>query len=275
MRFFCNFSVLLCSIVFFFYSCDKDKKITNPPATENPPPVVPSDSLSSGEKGVLKVKFHNEVDGEPLVLDKDYTSPNGETFSVTMFDYYISNIVLTKNDNSVVVINEQYQIIRQSDEITRTITLSDIPVGSYKAMKLLLGVDSLRNTSGAQTGGLDVGYASDMYWTWSQGYIFMKLEGSSPASSTPEQHIAYHMGGAHGPYKTQREFLFNFENNPVNISTAKTPTVILSTNVNEVFKTPLTISFSEHPVVLTAGTKEARMIADNYSDMIQFEKIQY
>ena len=40
-----------------------------------------------------------------------------------------------------------------------------------------LGVDSLRNVTGVQTGALDP--AMDMYWTWNTGYVMAKLEAAA------------------------------------------------------------------------------------------------
>ncbi len=244
--------------------CKKDKKMEPVPEPENPKvtPVVTS-------PGGLKIQFNTTVDSDSLVLGKTYVNANGDAFTVSKFNYYISNIVLTKNDNSLVTINNFYQIIKQSDIVSRTINLTGIPEGSYKALKLMLGVDSARNRSGAQTGGLDVAYASDMYWSWNQGYIFLKLEGASPAAPSTNE-ISYHIGGYGGAYKTQREFVFNFVVEQLTVAASKTPTLNLLVNVNELFKNPTQVSFALNPTITSPGTKDAKMIADNYADMIKF-----
>jgi len=253
--------IFVLPLVMFLQFCKKDKKTD--PEPEPDPKVTPV--VTSPES--MKIQFSNLVDADPLVLDKKYVSPKGDTFSVSKFNYYISNIVLTKNDNSVVAVNNLYQIIKQSDEASRTINISGIPEGSYKAIKLMLGVDSARNRSGAQTGGLDIAYASDMYWNWNQGYIFLKLEGTSPASASNQ--ISYHIGGYGGTYKAQREFVFNFVTEQMNIAASKTPTLNLTVNVNEMFKSPTQVDFAIKPTIASPG-QDAQMIADNYADMIKF-----
>jgi hypothetical protein len=71
------------------------------------------------------------------------------------------------------------------------------------AVRFLFGVDSLTSVSGAYGGALDP--TQGMYWTWQSGYIFLKMEGWSPASPGRKQEFHYHIGGYGGPFKAQRE----------------------------------------------------------------------
>lgn len=263
------FKVLLVALptTLLFPSCEKDKK-----TAEEPEPVTPIvNPPASGVTGTMKVEFHNFVDADPLVYGKLYKNPHGDPYTVSKFNYYISNIVLTKNDNSKVTIANQYQIIEQADDTTRTVKLNGVPEGSYKSISLVLGVDSARNNSGAQNGGLDPNYASDMYWGWNQGYIFLKLEGNSDSSASKS--ITFHMGGSKGTYKTQREMSIDFVAAEASVSKTSTPTLHLNVNVNEMFKSPNLIAFSVNSNAQSAGTKLAKVIADNYADMIKFGSI--
>jgi hypothetical protein len=56
-----------------------------------------------------------------------------------------------------------------------------------------LGVDSIRNVSGIQTGALDP--LKGMFWTWNSGYVMAKLEGSSESSNSAGNRFTYHIGG--------------------------------------------------------------------------------
>ena len=265
MKNFFKATILIPVLILSMQSCQKDKKTAaNPVIDTAVTPVTPTPTATTGN---LKVEFHNMVDAEALELGKSYTNPNAETYSVSKFNYFISNIVLTKNDNSTIKIKNFYQIIKQSDNTSWTFTLNDIPNGSYKSIKVMMGVDSARNRSGAQTGALDVG--DDMYWGWNQGYIFLKLEGTAPTSTLSNNGIEYHMGGYGGVNKTQREYVINFVAEEAVVSGTTTPTLSLQVNVNELFKSPTVISFATDPSVVVPGTK-AKMIADNYADMITF-----
>src|ERR1700749_1242873 len=91
-----------------FVACKKDKK-TDPV----PVPVT---------TGSLKINFDNRVDSMPLVFGQNYRNANGDTFKISKFEYFISNIVLTKNDNSTFVMPNSYHVVRHSDPNTELYT---------------------------------------------------------------------------------------------------------------------------------------------------------
>ena len=107
-----------------------------------------------------------------LHVQQTYINGAGEQFTVRNFRYYISNIVLKNKLQSET--HEGYFLIDQSDDASKEIILQT-NLDSVSAIQFLLGVDSLRNVTGVQTGALDP--AMDMYWTWNTGYVMAKLEG--------------------------------------------------------------------------------------------------
>jgi hypothetical protein len=260
-----SISVLLASLL--FCSCKKDET-TDKPATPAPTPA-PTPITSYGN---LKIQFTNYVDDQTFVLGTSFQNPAGEAFTATKFNYYISNVVLTKSDNSTLVVKDVYRIVKQDDDTSRLITLRNIPSGNYKSIKLMLGIDSASNNSGAHSGGLDFDYASDMFWGWNQGYIFLKLEGSASSSTLTNNKIEYHIGGYGGVNKTQKNYELSFGSSQAQVTSSTTPVVSLKVNVNEMFKTPVSLSFVTKPQQTSIGTG-AKMIADNYADMILFDKV--
>ncbi|MES2678601.1 MAG: MbnP family protein [Bacteroidota bacterium] len=249
----CSFCLML-----GFLSCKKDDTSPQP----EPEPVKTA--------GKLKIEFNNMVGDSALVFNKKYINPRGDTFTVTKFNYYISNISVTMEDNSVFNEPESFHVIKHTS-VAPSLLLQNVPAGAYKSIKFTIGVDSARNCSGAQTGGLDpAGAASDMYWSWNTGYIFLKLEGTSPRSTSGE--FAYHIGGYGGANKTQRNFNISFGAGRMNVSTSATPRLVLKTDINEILGSPAMIDFATLPAVMNAGP-DAKMMADNYSDMITIKSI--
>ena len=175
---------LTVALSFVVLSCKKDPVSETPDPLPQPTPV---------ETGTIVVQFRNTVDTALLVYGKNYVNLNGDTFKVSKFNYYISNIVLTKEDNSVFVQPDSYRIIQQSDPASMKVQVTGVPVGNYKSVQLMLGVDSAKNNSGAHTGGLDFTYATDMFWGWNTGYIFLKLEGTAPTSTISSDFFEYHI----------------------------------------------------------------------------------
>lgn len=254
--------ILLLVPMLLALSCKKDTKTTT---SEDPP------TTTTGQTGSLKIELMNMVDTSALVFGTKYLNANGDTFTVSKFNYYISNIVLTKNDNSTVSESNSYHLIRHSSGVN-TISFGSLPEGTYKSIKFMLGVDSARNVSGAQTGDLDPAKATDMFWSWNSGYIFVKLEGNSPQSGDLTKSITYHIGGYGGANKTQRNFNFDLSATPVTVGSASTPTVRLTVDASEMFKNPTKISFATTFNQTSPGTS-ARILADNYADMIRFKYV--
>ncbi|MFM9056381.1 MAG: MbnP family protein [Bacteroidota bacterium] len=122
-----------------------------------------------------------------------YTNAAGESFNVTRLKYYLSNFELIRNDEVKYTLDNGYFLVDESNQATTVLELPDVPPGQYDKIRFLIGVDSTRNVSGAQTGALDP--ANGMFWTWSTGYIFYKLEGKSPASANVDSTFNYHIAG--------------------------------------------------------------------------------
>ncbi len=251
--------ILSITLLVGFISCKKDKKT-----------VLPELTPSTVTYGKLNIEFENVIDTMGLQFGTNYINQNADTFKVSLLQYYISNIVVTNTDNTQFVEPNSYHLIDHSVPLSSVVGLINVPQASYKSISFVLGVDSARNVSGAQTG--DLNQANGMYWPWT-GYIMFKLEGTSlkvPANSNHA--FAYHIGGYGGTLKAQRSFTFNFTTTTANVSTSVTPEIHLQTNVLEVFKTPTVIDLGTTYDV-TSVNNRSKTIADNYSDMIRFKHV--
>jgi len=163
----------------------------------------PEDEINPNDKNAVVVEFENIVGGQRLALNTvTYTNPAGEPFTITRLNYFVSNVKLTKSDGQVVSFPDRYFLIRQADANSLKITLPDVPAGDYIKLDYLIGVDSLRSVAdiSQRTGVLDpASYGDDnMYWSWNSGYIFFKMEGTSPRATTPAQNFQFHIGGFGG-----------------------------------------------------------------------------
>ena len=257
--------ITLLSLMLSFISCKKDTKTA-------PSALVPTSTTTptSSTLGKLNVEFENVVDTIGLQFGTNYVNQNADTFKVSVLQYYISNIVVTNTDNTTFVEPNSYHLIDHSTPLSSIVSLINVPMGSYKSISFMLGVDSTRNVSGAQAG--DLNQANGMYWPWI-GYIMFKIEGTSlkvPASNNYA--YAYHIGGYGGALKAQRNFTFNFVATPANVSTSITPKIHLQTNVLEVFKTPNIIDLGV-TYDITSVNNRSKAIADNYADMIRFKHV--
>lgn len=254
------FTVLFCSVVLL--SC---KKTEAPKPEPLPPPINIVDTTGS-----LNIDITNVVNNNPLVLSSvSYTNANSDTFKIDVLKYYISNIQLTTNTGFTYTQNESYYLIDHSDLKSLRLVLKKIPRANYSSIKFLIGVDSARNNSGAQTGALDV--ANLMYWDWNSGYIMAKLEGTSKQSTHVAKKIEFHLGGFYGPYSSVRKVQLSFPNT-ANVTTIQTPTVNAKAEIAQWFSSPNLIRFSQTSLIMSSNA-DSKKIADNYASMFSITSV--
>ena len=234
---------------------------------------------NSNAKSSLSIEFDNVVGSADLELNNStYTNSSNEQFTITMFKYFISNIVLTNTDGSKYIVpqDSSYFLIDESDPASLSPTVN-VPEGEYAAIDFVLGVDSLRNTKdiSQRTGVLDpTGAASGMYWSWNSGYIFFKMEGVSPASLEVDNAFQYHIG-LFGGYATPT--LNNLKNISINlmsrgvakVKTGESPNIHVLVDALKMFNGQTNISIATHPVVM--GSPFSAQVANNYENMFEHD----
>lgn len=227
-------------------------------------PPAPTDTTTTDGVGKVKLEFSNVVDTSALSLGNQwYINPNGDSFKVNIFNYYISNVRLNGSKGTYTE-NESYHLLKEDLKSSMSFDLSNVPYDTYSSITLMIGVDSARNVSGAQTGALDP--ANDMFWSWSTGYIMVKFEGVAPKSTNVDNLTIFHIGGHAGPWAGQRTVTLNFPT-PIKVEKDAFNHVHIDANVNGLFKSPNEIDFSMINGVMSIG-KESQMIANNYANML-------
>ena len=212
-------------------------------------------------EGKLIISLDHYVGDKVLQFDTlAYKNELGQSFTVTKFKYYLGNICLKKATGNKVT--KDYYLINEEEPASKKIALNNIQEGEYTGIEFILGVDSMHNCSGAQSGALDP--INAMFWAWNTGYIFLKLEGKSPASKSPGNIFEFHIGGYKQPNNCIRTVSLNFDR-PLIISTSAIRELHLKVNVAEILKTPTSIDLSTLSSV--TDFHNATTIADNYMDM--------
>lgn len=199
--------------------------------------------------------------------NETYTNASGDSLEFTTLKYYISNIRLLKTGGEGWSETESYHLVDLSSAATTTITLSDVEAAEYTGIQFLIGVDSARNVSGAQTGALDP--ANNMFWSWNTGYIFLKAEGNSPQSSSGS--FAYHIGGFQGANAGLRWITLDFGANTLIVQEGNENMSHLSVDVKKLFDgSTYTLSTSLVNNQMMVSTTSSS-IADNYAEMFAFD----
>jgi hypothetical protein len=231
--------LILFSLIYITSSCRKDSTLKK----DIQDPVVPK-PIENIKYGSVRIKIANVVGKEMLVLnDSSYFNTNGDLFTVSKFKYYLSNFVLRNANGTAFKQKESYHLIDCQKGSNFTMIIDSVPVGTYNAMNFVLGVDSARNTSGAQTGALDP--ALGMFWSWNQGYIFLMMEGNSPNSTAFGNSLIYHLGGFTQPYNCIRNVNPGFGALDLIVSENKTSTIQIAADMIRMFDSPTLIKFAQ------------------------------
>lgn len=247
-------------ILFLVSSCNKNKD------EETPLPVI--------ERNSVFIILTNKVGAEVLdIAGGNYTNAAGNSFTVSKFKYYISNISFLKVDNTVYTVPANnnssvgYYLVDEEKVNSKVIEIPDIPAGDYQSVSFIIGVDSLRNVSGDQSGALDL--ANGMFWDWNTGYIFLKMEGSSPQASPTD--LTFHIGGFAYPSNTIRKVTLPLTVENITVRKNIPPEIHLFVDLNKMFSGVNTIDFTT--LSNSVGDSNSTKIADNYVNMFSVDHV--
>lgn len=203
--------------------------------------------------------------GAPLKTGNQYyVNALGDTFYIDEFRFYISNVRFSGSHEYPATNSHLFDL---ADTATYSYSVA-VPHGVYQYMHVVIGVDSIANTSGANEGDLDP--MKGMYWAWNSGYIMAKLEGHSKACLTLHHAFEFHIGGYMTPYNTQRTVSLNLRE-PLDARRPQQALIILYADVAKWLND---IDLSKTNSVLIPG-KEAMMMADKYIHMVSVAGISY
>lgn len=134
------------------------------------------------------------VGSAPFQLYTNYPINGIDSIRIEQFKFYVGN---QRGD---------FQLVDASDTTTFSLPFTD--------KVLLIGMDSLANTSGKLDGAFDP--LLGMYWAWNTGYTQLKCKGIYQIAG---KHIPfeYHLGGYKYPYATSLQKWIRLEQNTLGI----------------------------------------------------------
>ncbi len=211
----------------------------------------------------LQLVFQNYFGDSVLQQGQTYTNSFGEPLTISNFKYYVSHMEAGDSAGRFFPVSKEVFLVDELDSASKNIQLM-VTVASIKKIRFLLGVDSLKNVSGVQTGTLDP--LKGMFWIWNSGYIMAKLEGNSSASSAPADYVTYHIGGYKKGENTARVIELNLPmNNAASVITIKA-------DAAKWFKSVHDIKIAVSPICHSPGALAVK-IADNYSTMFSIANV--
>lgn len=267
IRKFIYFFLMLALPAFLFSSCKKEK--TEP-------------DYNDLNLAPLSVEFDNIVGGQNLYLNTgSYTNTAGEIYSLSMLQYYISNIKVKKADGTEYVVpqDSSYFLIKEGEASSRAAKVN-VPEGDYTSITFTVGIDSLRSTMDIdrRTGVLDPSGGMDgMYWGWNSGYIFFKMEGTSdaaPLDPSGQHKFRYHIGGFGGysapTINNIKEITLDLSAGGVaKVRKDRSSNIHLMVDIAKVWGGSPAVSIAANPTVMFS--EYSTTIANNFRDMFRHD----
>lgn len=203
------------------------------------------------------VQFKMMFNNQNFHKDSSYTNSAGEMVQIHRFMFYTTKWKLITASNDTIHLSNEHFLINIEKE--QSMVLPFLKLSNAKKIVFDVGVDSILNTTGIQTGILDP--ALGMFWTWRTGYIMAKLHGVSPQAKTAGNRFSYEVGGFQSPYNSVRTIELELPT-----LHQKSQSLTIKTDLSKWFSGKHIIQIGTTPNCHNAG-KLAMQLADNYSSM--------
>lgn len=214
--------------------------------------------------GSVAFELKNMVGTQPLALDgTTYTTAGGETFTVSTFEYYISNIKLTKSDGTTYAAPHEYHLIDTAKPGSTSFIITNVPAGDYTGVSFVVGVDSTTTKGDPLALPGDLNPANSMYWTWNTGHIFLKLEGTV-TSTSPNKPLTCHIGGYRAPYSAIVTATPSLNGATLPVRAGQVPKLSVAANVLKMFDGATAFTLSNFPTTMMPSTASVQ-VATNYA----------
>lgn len=206
------------------------------------------------------IRFRNQVGDRPLRLfEGNYVDQFGEPFTIQQFKYYISAIRVTGEGVEELLLDKPH-LVDEGDSSSLVVRLWT-SVSHIHSVCFIVGVDSVENSKGVQTGDLDPQFG--MFWTWNTGYIYARMEGLSDSAHSPAHRFTWDIGGYQWPSNAIRKITLAL---PVQNDPTKADTACITADLLKWFDGKQPVRIARSPVCHQPGAL-AMQLADNYSTM--------
>lgn len=218
---------LLCVIVFASASCKPKEDTTN-------------------KENALFLSIEHSWANESLNLQSGgYKNPAGDSLTMGRLTYLLSEFKLKREDGIWVEIPNSYAFVNAASN-ENEVKFSDIPPGHYTAIQYRIGLIPEINHSNPNL--WPAGHPLDpltnlMHWSWSEGYIFIAIEGFYYTTGSPKLyslHIAFEENSV--AFELEREMHINGAHK-----------LVLNFDAREIFTNPMNYSFMQHGTVTHSG----------------------
>ena len=232
--------------------------------------------------GKLRFSFVHRIDGQPIVFDEmKYTNEAGNNYLVNEIQYFISDVILHKNNGSELMLDawEDIHYVDTDIENTQTYAFKDeIPLGNYSKITFTFGINEQKNQS------LMFINPPESYMFWPEllggGYHYMKLNGKWLDTLNQISPFNFHLGIGQIYYSfpdsitgfVQNYFEVDLPNSSVQINAGETLNLTLVMNVENWFKNPNTYDHNEWGGDIMQKQDAMKLACENGWDVFTIER---
>lgn len=230
------------------------------------------------EVGTLQLDFNNMVGDKMIDLtnNSNYTNSSKENYSIEDFKYIISNVVLYKDNGESFTypVADNYNIVKENDDASKSIKLSNIPVGEYTSIKFGIGVDQSKYPLDDSINFIPAAQDNGLYWSWATGYIFMKLDGKfTPSAGGIEEAYKFHIGSLGTNLDLYNEIKLDLATTPLAITDKNSAKIIINADVAKLFDGKNTYSLIEDAKDVTMDATNAKKVGDNITGVFSLNSV--
>ncbi len=213
----------------------------------------------------LNMSFIHLVDDSPVQLDQlIYKNALDQEFSIKTIKYFISEVKLYKEDNSVIELEDIHYVDVRLSETLNYVFTENIPEGNYAGISFIYGLTPEENISGRFTESPE----SLMEWPepMGGGYHYMKLEGEYKTPNE-ENFFNFHSGMLDG---TPYEILVDLNNQPFTVSGTSLD-LKLNMEIQNWFQNPTDWDFTYLGPAIMGNHEAQKTVQENGVDVFTFE----
>lgn len=243
--------LLLIGIILILTACKKGDDTTLTPLNTN-----------------ISIAFFHTVNDEVVEFDNiKYVNAYGNQYSVVRLQYFISDIILTRDDNTKIFIDEEFYVDGREPSSHYQDVTARIPFGQYIGLEFVFGLSEEKNIAGRYPNPPE----NNMEWppALGTGYHYMKLEGKIDSSGVVKNFQA-HTGPSFG---NQNYIRVELKDAFFMISESAT-TIGIQMDINKWWQDPNTLDLNE--ITMVMGKQDIQQqLHDNGLNVFSYEPIIY
>ncbi|MCB9235992.1 MAG: hypothetical protein H6581_30375 [Bacteroidia bacterium] len=186
------------------------------------------------EYGSVTFNLTAKVAGQDIAMNQSFNDQAGGRMKFDQFKFYLSRLELIQEDNSGYPL-QLVDLLDFSSAPSYSVTFHNIPAGNYKGLRFGLGLDDSLNALDPSTFGSSHPLSSltNMYWSWSSKYIFVKLDGYGDSDLSGSFTTFIYHTGLDSLYRE-----LSFTDQPFTLANEQTVVTSFSLDFQDVFYNP-------------------------------------